>query len=93
MTFSRFQKGAEVVGAEVVGAEVVGAEVSKSGRSVFTGGAEVSKRGRSCRGRSCRGRSVHKPLCIFGKARMRANRMTKTGKTLAIGPSRFPVSE
>ena len=35
--------------------------MSKRGRSVFTGGAEVSKRGRSCRGRSCRGRSDHKP--------------------------------
>ena len=64
MTFSRFQKGAEVVGAEVIGAEVVGAEVSKKGRSVFTGGAEVSKRGRSCRGRSCRGRSDHKPMNV-----------------------------
>ena len=64
MTFSRFQKGAEVVGAEVVGAEVVGAEVTKKGRSGLTGGAEVSKRGRSCRGRS-----DHKPsdgLNYFG---------------------------
>ena len=43
MTFSRFQKGAEVVGAEVVGAEV-----TKKGRSGFTRGAEVSKRSRSC---------------------------------------------